>query len=213
MPIQLALQVKLQCPLLRDRHRAAMTLLDGRPICPQERINVDCLISVQLLNLRDPIIPTQGIIELTELLGHRPDKKLRIAEPAGLPPERIGSVEIDIAMVFAERAAVDCKKAANRIVGHQVETIGSSLVPLRERAAKPRMLSRAEHTKPTVINEDAGGVVCDGTHRASRRHLGCQKGSVSGRTVSSKDFDWYRRFADPLLHERPSRFLAINQFG
>src|SRR5262249_4226119 len=113
MPIQLALQVKLQRPLLRDRHRAAMTLLDGRPLCPQERISVDCLISIQLLDLRDPIIPAQRIIELMEHVGHCPDKKLRIAKTARLPAKRIGSIEIDIAGVFPKRAAVDCKKAAD----------------------------------------------------------------------------------------------------
>ena len=39
------------------------------------------------------------------------------------------------------------------------------------------------------------------------------QGSVSGRRVSRKHLDWNRRSADPLLHERPSWFFAVNQFG
>src|SRR5262245_28270753 len=75
------------------------------------------------------------------------------------------------------------------------------------------MLAGSQHTQPTIVNEDAGCVVGDGTHRASRRYLGCVQGGVSGRTFSRKDFDRDRRIRDPLLHQGPCWLLAINEFG
>jgi hypothetical protein len=75
------------------------------------------------------------------------------------------------------------------------------------------MLASSEDTQPTVVNEDAGCVMGDSPHRASRRDLSCIEGSIGGRWGSRKYLDGYRCIADPLLHERPSGLLAIDKFG
>ena len=89
MPIQLPLQVKLQRILLGNWDKAAMTLFDRRPFCPQEWVDPNYLVSAQLLDLGSPIVPAQRIIELMELFGHCPHKKLRVTESTRFPPKRI----------------------------------------------------------------------------------------------------------------------------
>src|SRR5262249_27729639 len=105
--------------------------LDGRPFCEQERVNVDYLVAAQGLDLGEPPIPAQRLIELAELFGHCPDKKLRVTKVTRLPLKRIGSVEVDLAKVFTQSTAIECEKPSNNVVRHQVKPIRPAFVPLR----------------------------------------------------------------------------------
>ena len=74
-------------------------------------------------------------------------------------------------------------------------------------------MTRTQKTQPTAVNDDATAFVNDRTHRRTGRDLCIEQRTLTSSVVGRRqNLDGVRGLGGPLLNQRPSRVISINQF-